>query len=267
MISPQAIIDPSAQVAPDADIGPFCTIGPNVVIGSGCKLLPNVHVMGHTTLGPGNVCWPGVVLGAAPQDRRYKGAPTRLEIGAANIFREHVTIHIGTEKGGGVTRVGSHNLLMVNTHLGHDVQLGSHCTFANNVMIAGHCIIGDHCNLMGGVGVHHFVTIGRCCFIGGYARIHHDAPPFCKIDGDDGVRGLNVKGLTMAGYPQPDIEALEQAYNRLFTREKQTPFAQALADFDTLNGLNPHVKHMVEFLRQRGLNKYGRYLQTAIRSR
>src|SRR5688500_4668333 len=107
MISPQAIIDPSAEVAADAEIGPFCTVGPNVEIGPGCKLLPNVHIMGHTTLGPGNVCFPGVVLGAAPQDRRYKGAPTRLEIGSGNIFREHVTIHIGTEKGGGITRVGS----------------------------------------------------------------------------------------------------------------------------------------------------------------
>lgn len=264
MISPHAIVDPRAQVADDAEIGPFCVVGPDVVIGPGTRLVSHVTIMGHTTLGPNNVLWPGVVLGGHPQDRKYKGAPTRLEIGANNVFREHVTVHVGTEKGGGVTRVGNNNLLMVNTHLGHDVQLGSNCTFANNVMVAGHVIIGDSCNLMGGVGIHHFVTIGTCCFIGGYARIHHDAPPFCKIDGADEVRGLNVKGLIMAGYPQEDIDALEAAYKRLFDRDRNTPFARALADFDTQNGVNPHVKQMVEFLRRRGMGKHGRYLQTMI---
>jgi UDP-N-acetylglucosamine acyltransferase len=261
MISSHAIVDPKARVSADAEIGPLCIIGPDVEIAAGCRLVSNVTIMGRTTLGPGNTVWPGAVLGAPPQDRKYKGAPTRLEIGANNIFREHVTIHIGTERGGGVTRVGDNNFLMVNAHLGHDVQLGSNCMLANNVMVAGHVIMGDYCNLMGGVGIHHFVTVGRCCFLGGYARIHHDAPPFCKIDGADEMRGLNIKGLTMAGYPEADIQALEEAYTRLFERDRSTPFAQALASFDTLNGLNPHVKHLVEFLRQRSIVRHGRYLQ------
>src|SRR4029453_10476567 len=127
MISSHAIVDPKARISPDAEIGPLCIIGPDVEIAAGTRLVSNVTVMGRTTLGPGNTIWPGVVLGAPPQDRKYKGASTRLEIGANNIFREHVTIHIGTERGGGVTRVGDNNFLMVNAHLGHDVQLGSNC--------------------------------------------------------------------------------------------------------------------------------------------
>ena len=261
MISPHAIIDPKAQLAPDVEVGPFCIVGPDVTLGAGCKLVSHVSITGHVSAGANNVFHPGVIVGQPPQDRKYRGAPTRVEIGNNNIFREHTTVHIGTERGGGLTRVGDGNYLMINVHLGHDAQLGSNCTFANNVMIAGHVIIGDFCNLMGGVGVHHFVSIGKCCFIGGYARIHHDAPPFCKIDGADEIRGLNIKGLRMAGYKDVDIDALEEAYKRLFDRKGKAPFAAALANFDTENGLNPHVKHMVDFLRLRDLGKHGRYLQ------
>jgi UDP-N-acetylglucosamine acyltransferase len=263
-ISSHAIVDPKAQLADDVEVGPFSVIGPGVIIGSGCKLLSHVSIMGHTKLGRDNVLSPGVVLGGAPQDRKYKGAPTQLEIGDNNIFREHVTIHVGTERGGGITRVGNNNMLMVNAHLGHDVQFGSNCMLANNCMIAGHVIVGDNVAMMGGVGVHHFVTVGKFCFIGGYARIHHDAPPFCKIDGADEVRGLNVVGLRRAAFSEPDIEALEAATKRLFYR-KDVPFAVALAEFDTMNGLNPHVKHMIESLQRRGESKYGRYLQTRLR--
>jgi UDP-N-acetylglucosamine acyltransferase len=260
-ISPHAIIDPKAEIASDVEIGPFCVIGPNVHIGAGCKLHNNVTIVGHTTIGQANVFHPQCVFGGPPQDRKYKGQATRLEIGNNNIFREHVTIHIGTERGGGVTRVGSNNMLMVNSHLGHDVQLGSNCILANNCMIAGHVIIGDNVSLMGGVGVHHFARIGKFCFVGGYARIHHDAPPFCKIDGADEMRGLNVKGLRAGGFADEDITALEDAYGRLFARKNETPFAAVLESFDVQNGLNPHVKHMVQFLRERDLGKHGRFLQ------
>lgn len=259
-ISPLAVVDPQAQLASDVEVGPFCVIGPDVRIGPGCRLMNNVTIIGHTTIGKNNVFFPNAVIGAAPQDRKYKGAPTRLEIGDNNTIREAVTLHIGTEKGGGVTRVGNNNLLMVNVHLGHDVQLGSNGTLANNVMIAGHVVIGDYVNMAGGVGIHHFVTIGDFAFLGGYARIHHDVPPFLKIDGADVVRGLNKVGLARAGYTQADIEALDDACRRLFYREK--PFAVALAEFDTLNGINPQVKRMIEFLRRRDAGRHGRYLES-----
>jgi UDP-N-acetylglucosamine acyltransferase len=259
MNSPHAIIDPNARLGKNVVVGPFCVIGPDVEIGDGCMLHNNVTITGHTRLGAGNVIHPNAVIGGPPQDRKYKGAPTELVIGSNNLFREAVTIHIGTEKGGGITRIGSNNMLMVNAHLGHDVQMGNSCTLANNVMVAGHVIIGDNVAMMGGVGVHHFVTIGEYAYIGGYSRVHHDVPPFCKLDGADAVRGLNTIGLRRAGFAEGDIEALEDAVRSLFYKEK--PFNVAMQEFDLMNGLNPHVKRMVDFLRKRNAGRHGRYLE------
>lgn len=259
MISPLANIDPKARLGKDVAVGPFCVIGPDVEIGDGCVLHNNVTVVGHTRVGSGNIFHPNAVIGGQPQDRKYKGAPTELVIGSNNVIREAVTIHIGTENGGGITRVGNRNLLMINAHLGHDVQVGNNCTLANNVMIAGHVIIGDNVAMMGGVGVHHFVTIGEYAYIGGYSRVHHDVPPYCKLDGADTIRGLNTVGLRRAGFPEADIEALEDAVRRLFYREK--PFNIAIQEFDLMNGLNPHVKRIIDFLHKRNAGRHGRYLE------
>jgi len=258
-ISPHAIIDPKAQLASDVQVGPFCVIGPDVSVGPGCRLLNNVTLMGHMRLGSNNVIYPNVVLGGPPQDRKYRGAITRLEIGSNNVIREASTIHCGTEKGGGVTRVGDDNFIMVNVHIGHDAQIGSHCTFANNVMIAGHVVVHDCVAMAGCVGIHHFVTIGEYSFLGGFSRIHHDVPPFVKIDGADVVRGINTVGLRRAGFSEQDVEALEDACRRLFYHEK--PFSVAIAEFEMANGMNTHVKRMIEFLRQRDLGVHGRYLE------
>jgi UDP-N-acetylglucosamine acyltransferase len=260
-ISPHACVDPKATLAEDVEVGPFCLIGPDVTIGAGTQLLSHVVVTGHTIVGKGNVIHPHAVIGGPPQDLKYRGAPTRLEIGDNNQFREAVTIHIGTEKGGGITKVGSNNLLMVNTHIGHDVHMGSRCVLANNVMLAGHVVMGDNIAMMGGVGVHHFVSIGDFAYIGGYARIHHDVPPFVKIANDDEVRGLNIVGLRRAGFTESDVDALEAATRRLFY-ERRGSFAAAMAEFDLMNGLNPHVKKMLEFLRRRDQGKHGRYLES-----
>ena len=259
-ISPHAIIDPEARLAADVEVGPFCVIGPQVQIGPRCRLLNNVTILGSTRIGANNVMFPNSVIGAPPQDRKYRGGVPRLEIGDGNLFREAVTIHCGTEKGGGITRFGNNNMLMVNVHVGHDAQIGSNCTIANNVMIAGHVIVGDYVAMMGAVGIHHFVTVGEYAFLGGAARIRHDVPPYLKVDGDDNVRGLNRVGLQRAGFEPADIEALEEACRRLYYRAK--PFSVALAEFDVMNGANQHVKRMVEFLRQRDLGKFGRFLES-----
>jgi len=259
-IHPLACIDPNARIAEDVEIGPFCVVGPNVTIGPGCKLQNNVTIVGHTTVGARNLFFPNSVIGTAPQDKKYRGASTRLEIGDDNHIREAVTIHIGTEKGGGITRVGSNNLLMVNVHIGHDCQIGSNCILANNVMIAGHVVVGDYVNMMGLVGIHHFVTVGEFAYLAGAARIHHDVPPFVKIDGADVVRGLNAVGLRRAGYAEQDIEALEFACRKLFFKEK--PLSVVMAEFDTNNGLNPQVKKLVDFLKRRDTGRYGRYLES-----
>jgi len=264
-ISPHAVIDPKAAIAADVEIGPFCLIGPQVTIGPGCRLVSSVTIMGHTTLGRDNIMHPNCVLGGPPQDKKYRGGATRLEIGDANIFREAVTIHVGTENGGGVTRVGNNNFLMVNSHLGHDVQMGNNCLLANNVMLGGHCICGDNVNMMGGAAVNHLVTIGDLAYVCGYSRIHYDVPPFCKVDGPDLVRSINSVGLRRAGYAPADIDALEDAHRALFASEQ--PLAVTIAEFDMLNGINPHVKRLIEFLQRRGTSRHGRHLESEMRRR
>jgi UDP-N-acetylglucosamine acyltransferase len=258
-ISPLSVVDPKAVIADDVEIGPFCVVGPDVRLGPGNRLLSHVVINGHTTIGSGNAFYPHCVVGQDPQDKKYRGGPTRLEIGDDNHIREHVTIHLGTEVAGGVTRVGSHNLLMINCHVAHDVTIGDHCILANNVMLAGHIVCGDYVNMMGMVGVHHFVTIGDFAYLGGMARIRHDVPPFVKVDGADRVRGLNKEGLKRAGFNAGDVEELEVACRRLFLR--QQPLAMAMKALAAEDGANPHVKKLLEFLARRDLGKHGRYLE------
>lgn len=264
-ISPLSLVDPAARLADDVDVGPFCTIGPDVQVGKGTRLISHVVLTGRTTIGEGNIIHPGAVLGAAPQDLKFKGEPTGVEIGNHNHIREHCTIHCGTLyggkiHGGGITRVGSNNLLMINTHLGHDCQLGSRCILANNVMLAGHVVIGNNVVLNGGVGVNAFVTIGDFSYIAGYAQIHHDVPPFVRISGNDRIRALNSVGLKRGGFTESDIEALEEAVRSLFISKKHSR-AAALSQYDTQNGINTHVKTMVDFLHRRDSGKMGRYLE------
>lgn len=259
-ISPLAVIDPNANIAEDVEIGPFCVIGPDVTLAGGCRLLNSVTIIGKTTIERGNVFFPNSVIGTYPQDKKFKGAATELHIGSGNVFREACTVHIGTEKGGGTTRVGNNNMFMINTHIGHDAQIGSDCVFANNVMIAGHCIVGDHVNMMGLAGLHHYVTIGRFAYLGGACRIHHDVPPFVKVDGADEIRGLNKIGLARAGTSPEEIRALDVAYRKLFG--KRRPLAVAMKELESLNGeLTPLVREVLDFLRRRNEGKHGRYLE------
>ncbi len=260
-ISPLSVIDPKAQIADDCEVGPFCMVGPNVVLGPGCRLISHVVISGHTTVGSKNIFFPNAVIGSAPQDKKFRGEPTQLEIGDRNMFREAVTIHLGTAVGGGITRVGDDNLLMVNVHLGHDCQVGSRTVLSNNVMLAGHVVVGNNVVMSGGAAAHHYVTIGDYAFIAGMARIHHDVPPFMKVSDNDKIRALNNEGLKRAGFNGDDIDEIEEAGRRLFfNRDK--PFAAALADFDTQNGIHPQVKLLVEFLRRRDAGKHGRYLES-----
>ena len=261
-IHPLAAIDPRAELAADVEIGAFCVVGPHVSIGPGCKLHNNVTLVGHTTVGSDNVFFPNCTLGTDPQDKKFRGEATRLVIGDNNHFREHVTVHVGTDAGGGVTRIGDGNLLMVNVHLGHDVTLGDDCILANNVMLAGHCHIGNRVSMMGGSATHHFVSIGDFAFIGGYARVHHDVPPFVKLDDADQIRGVNVIGLRRGGLGDADIAALEIAGRRLFYSKKRKPMSVTLAEFMAEPSLNPKVKELVDFLRRRNLGKQGRYLES-----
>jgi UDP-N-acetylglucosamine acyltransferase len=260
LISPLASVHPKARIGRDVEIGPFSVIGEHVEIGDGSRIYNNVTVIGHTRIGSGNVIFPNAVIGTPPQDLKYRGGPTRVEIGDNNQIRESVTIQAGTETGSGITRLGSNNLLMVNTHIGHDANFGSKCILGNNVMIAGHVECHDGVAMMGGVGIHHFVTVGEYAYIAGYARVHHDVPPFIKLDGADRVRALNALGLKRNGFTDADIDALEAATRRLFFgREK--PFSVTLAELAATDGVNTHVKRMLDFLQRRNQGKHGRYLE------
>lgn len=261
-----ACVDPRAVLSPGVEIGPFCVVGPDVRLGRGTKLMNNVTVLGRTTIGADNLLFPNSVLGAPPQDKKYDGEETRLEVGDNNHFRENVTIHTGTAKGGGVTRIGSGNLLMVNVHLGHDVVLGDNGVFANNVMIAGHVHIGNNVVMSGAAGCHHFVTVGDFVYAGGQAQISHDVPPFVKVDGSDRIRCVNSVGLRRNGFSADDIRAIEQIVYRLFLDRDREPMNVSLrkfraGEFAEIAG-NVNVVRVVEFLERRNLGRHGRYLES-----
>jgi UDP-N-acetylglucosamine acyltransferase len=150
---------------------------------------------------------------------------------------------------------------MINVHLGHDVHIGDRCIISNNTMIAGHVVIGNNVAMMGGVGIHHFVSIGDFAYLGGASRIHHDVPPFVKVDGEDKIRALNAVGLRRAGFQEADVQALKDAVRKIWFGRKKN-FSKSLAEFDLMNGINPHVKQMVEFLHRRNKGKHGRYLES-----
>jgi len=262
-ISPLASVDPKAHIADDCEIGPFCMVGPDVTIGTGCRLLSHVVLAGWTTVGCDNTFHPHCVIGGPPQDKKFRGERTQLIIGDRNDFREAVTVNLGTELGGGITRIGDDNLLMVNCHVGHDCQIGSRTILSNNVMLAGHMHIGNNVVMSGGAASHHYVTIGDFAFIAGMARIHHDVPPFVKLSEKDKIRAINSEGLRRAGFSESDIEQVEEAGKKLFfNREKNHTMAAALAEFDVMNGIHPQVKLLIEFLKRRDSGKHGRYLES-----
>jgi UDP-N-acetylglucosamine acyltransferase len=265
-IHPMSVVDPKAELDGDVEVGPFCIIGPKVRIGSGSRLISHVVIDNRTTIGRNNTFHPHSVIGGAPQDLSYRGEDTALQIGDGNTFREAVTVNIGTEKGAGifgdgVTRIGDHNLIMVNVHIAHDCQIGSRNILSNNVGLSGHVVIGSNVAVMGLVGIHQFVTVGDLSYLTGMSRINHDVPPFLKVSSDDQVRALNETGLQRAGFGAEDIEALDHATRKLFFNRKET-FAKALAEFDSTNGINPHVKTLVDFLRRRDKGVFGRYLES-----
>jgi UDP-N-acetylglucosamine acyltransferase len=261
-ISPLSQVHPKAELADDVVVGPFCLVGPDAVVGPGTRLLSHVVLVGHTRLGRNNILHPNCVVGGEPQDLKYRGGPTRLEIGDDNVIRECATLHVGTELGGGVTRLGNGNLIMVNAHLAHDCNFGNNCIVANNVAVAGHVVCGNSVAMMGHVGIHHYVTIGDFAYLGGGARIRHDVPPYVKVADDDEVRGLNTTGLRRAGLSDKEISELDEAVRRLFYgRDK--PMAVVLEEFDTANGLPPRVRELIDFMRRRTSSRFGRHLETA----
>ncbi|MCG3179904.1 MAG: UDP-3-O-(3-hydroxymyristoyl)glucosamine N-acyltransferase [Phycisphaerae bacterium] len=217
-ISQLSEIHPSACIGEGVEIGPFCVVGPHVSIGAGCRLHSHVVLTGHVTMGAGNELYPYVVMGTAPQDLKYRGGPTRVEIGDGNTFREYVTVHPGTEAGGEITRVGSESLFMVGSHVAHDCLLADHVMLGNFCQLAGHVRMEEYSVVSALSGVHHFVTIGQYAFVGGLTAVKRDIPPFTIFYGSPGeVRGVNEVGMSRNGITPEQIKCVKSAYRRLFS--------------------------------------------------
>ncbi len=254
---PTAIIDPHAQIACSVSVGPYSIIGENVELGEDCEVMSHVVLDGHTRMGRGNRIFPWAAIGLPPQDLKYQGEPTRLEVGDRNVFREFITVHRGTAEGGGVTRIGSHNLLMAYVHIAHDCQLGSHIIMANGASLAGHVEIQDHASVGAFCGVHQFTRIGAYSFLGSYTIVNQDILPYSKSSAPRPVEvlGANRIGLERRGLTAEDIGELQKAF-RLLTHSKLNT-TQALEAIEARGFKSEHVRFLVEFIKtsERGVCK------------
>jgi UDP-N-acetylglucosamine acyltransferase len=239
-----AIVDARAELAPDVVVGPYAIVEAGVSLGAGCVLHPHAVVRGPARLGAGNVVHPFAVVGGEPQAKRHVGGSGRVQAGDANVFREHVTVHGGTE--GRTTLIGASNLFMVGAHVAHDVTVGSFCVLANGVQLAGHAVIEDWVTLGGLSGVAQFVRVGESAFVAAAAACERDVPPFVVAQGDRArVRGLNVVGLRRRGVPEPSILALRRAVRKLWHAPGSTR-AAALAELAGAD--DPWVQRLVRAL-------------------
>ncbi len=246
-IHPTALVQKGAELGEGVVVGPCAFIGPNVKIGKGTVVHQYASVEGHTELGEGNVVFAYASVGSRPQDLKYKGEPTQLVVGDRNQIREFTTLNTGTVGGGGVTRIGSENLLMAYVHVGHDSIIGNRCVFTNNVLLAGHVTIEDFAILGGMCAIHQFVRIGAGSIISANSMIARDVPPFCIGAGRGGeLFGLNVIGLRRRGFSSEKRLAMKRAYRRAFRSGLSTK--DAIAALRTEFAEIPEVKQIADFL-------------------
>jgi UDP-N-acetylglucosamine acyltransferase len=256
-VHPTAVIHPRAQLAGSVTVGPYSVIGEHVELGEGTEVISHTVIEGHTRIGRNNRIFPYVSIGFAPQDVKYQGEPTRVEIGDGNTIREFVSIHRANTLGEGVTRIGNHNLLMAYVHIAHNCTLGDHIIMANGASLAGHIEIQDHATVGAYCGIHQFCRIGAYSFLGAFSAVNQDILPYSKTSAPRplGVYGTNKIGLERRGLPPDDIRELEGAF-RLLTRSKLNT-TQALEAIEAKGFQSPHVKALVEFIKssQRGVAK------------
>ncbi|MBL6945945.1 MAG: acyl-ACP--UDP-N-acetylglucosamine O-acyltransferase [Rhodospirillales bacterium] len=219
-IHPTAIIAEGAKIGSNVSVGPYCCVGENVVLGDGVSLLSHVVVEGRTHIGAETRIFPFASIGHVPQDLKYAGEPSRLEIGRGNVIREHVTMNPGTEGGGMLTKVGDNCLFMVGTHVAHDCRVGDHAILANNATLAGHVEVGEWAILGGLSAVHQFVRIGKHAMVGGMSGVENDVIPYGSVVGNRArLSGLNLIGLRRRGLSREVIHDLRSAYRLLFAQE------------------------------------------------
>ena len=240
-IHPSAVIAEGAVVPDSCEVGPYSTIGPDVVLGEECRLISHVVLDGDTRIGARNVFYPFCSVGVAPQYLKYSGEPTQCEIGDENTIRECVTISRGTAKGGGITRVGSKNLLMAYVHIGHDCIVGSGCILANAATLAGHVTIEDFATVGAFSPVHQFCTVGKYAFIGGGTIVTQDVLPFSLTSSrrENKAFGINKIGLTRKGFSPERLQTLQKAFRYLLAAKMNT--SQALENIRAMAGEDAKV--------------------------
>ena len=251
-IHPTALISPSAQIDETAIIGPYCIVGDEVTIGAYTTLHRHVVVSRLTRIGSHNQFYQFASIGEDPQDLKYDGEKTWLEIGDHNTIREACSLHRGTAQDGGLTKIGSHNLLMVNTHIAHDCSIGDHNVLANNVGIAGHVTIGNHTIIGGNSGIHQFCTVDDYSLIGGASLILKDVAAFTMVSGNPAkAHGLNIEGMRRRDWSKHTIDTLRQAYRMIFRSGLTT--AQALEVLkQELLPKEPKIQLLIDSLEKSG---------------
>src|SRR5579885_3019324 len=256
-IHPTAIIDARAKVPASCQVGPYCVIGAEVELGENCRLISHVSVEGPTKIGEDNTFFPFCAIGMAPQDITYKGEPTRLEIGNHNEIRECVTINRGNAKGGGLTKVGSHLLIMAYTHIGHDCVIGDHAMLVNGATLGGHVIVEEWAVVGALCPVHQFVRIGAHSYIGGGTTITQDVLPFSMTSASRETHAymLNKVGLQRRGFSRDRIAALHHAFKVLLASKLNT--TQALERLKSEADRSEDVEMLIRFIEssERGVIK------------
>ncbi len=247
MIHPTAIVHPGARLAADVEVGPYSIVGEHVEVGPGTSIGPHVVLEGRTRIGAGNRIAQFACVGGPPQDKKYAGEPTRLEIGDGNTIREFCTIHTGTVQDAGVTRIGSDNWIMGYVHVAHDCRIGDHTILANNAQLAGHVEIGDWAIIGGMSGVHQFVKIGAHAMVGGGSILLQDVPPFVTCSGNPAKPyGVNSEGLRRRGFPPDEIAAVRRAYKTLYRAGLSLEDARAVIASEREH--NPGLGVLLDFL-------------------
>jgi len=247
VIDRQAIVSPQAELAADVTVGPFSIIGPGVQIGPRTVVGPHVVLNGPTKIGADNRIYQFASIGDAPQDKKYNGEPTLLEIGDRNIFRESSTVNRGTAQGYGITRIGDDNLFMAYSHVAHDCIVGNKIVFANCAALAGHVEIGDWTILGGLTAVHQFVKIGAHAFLAGGAIVQRDVPPYVMVAGNPAVPHMvNAEGLKRRGFDEDQVKNVRNAYRILYRSDLK--LAEATEKLRVLGETQPEVKVFVDFV-------------------
>ncbi|MCC7517757.1 MAG: acyl-ACP--UDP-N-acetylglucosamine O-acyltransferase [Verrucomicrobiae bacterium] len=245
-LHPTALVDPRAEIHETAAVGPYAVIEGRVALGANCRVGPHCHLLEGTVLGEDNRLHAGVVLGDAPQDLAYRGASTGLRIGRGNTFREHVTVHRGTQEGT-FTEIGDDNTFMAHCHVGHNSRVGCHAILANGVLLGGYVEIQDRAFLGGGAVVHQFCRIGTLAILRGLARISKDVPPYCMAVENNELVGLNAVGMKRTGFTLEQRAALKKAYATLFLSEHN--LSQAIAEIERASQ-TAEVEGLIRFLRE-----------------